>query len=1191
MNKAVILLASLFLPLALFSQSRDFSWEATPSQISRWASPDHRELPPGGPEFSFKVALPEASTLPAITILQEQWQPICWRGGTLEGSGPLAFGRRGERRGVSYAELLLRPIQPDESGKGARVLVSLKARLDGAWKARGEGTAHLIRPTARTMGFLNPQDVPEATGPVREAASFPPRSSWPGTSGSSGVVYRLSLARDGLYRLTQPYLASQGVDFSQVDPRDLHLLCRGVELPILVLGEGDGRFDPTDSIVFYGQALSIKNRDVWNGGDFTDTNVYWLYADSTPGLRMTQVDAAPSHGYPVTTQFTCTLHFEQNTNFDQGDHFRPNGDLWFWDPPLNYFSAGYAVSNTYSLSFPNPVPGSRAQVSALMAGYNAVTHQLQARVNGAAPSAGPDPATFQGHGLAALGWIFSGALSPSGSNVLTLTIPGAQTPPDNQILDYLDVTYSRGCTAENGALLLTDGADPRSYEVGGFTDQPYLLDISSRDPSTGLALPDQLVNASFSGGLARFDLAQGSSTSRSVLLSSAPLLPTSIQASTSRDLSDPSLGADLLIITHPDLHPSGQDQAWQAYLARRRSQMSVQVVDIQEVYDNFSYGIFDPTALRTFLSSAAALWRPAPKYVLLMGAATYDYKNYSGQADFHDWVPTLMIEDPTDSVYMGVYASDSWFADVDGDGFPDMAVGRLPARSNAELEGMLTKLLAYETQALQGDWFKSALYVADTYREDWEQEFEAFSSFLQATFTVPPWSNQHIYFHDPPYNGTDDDACAADIRSAWPTAGLIHYDGHSGIRFWSYVDGIFSTDPLRSGRSDVDLLPSIDLAQPSAPLPFVVNSSCYNSAVHWPLVSVMQDAVVRPDRGAIGAFGYTGLAYTDEEEAFAKAFYGLAFGPPKVRTVGDLVEAGRFALPSTNTRAVFSGVLLGDPSMDLPLPAPPPPASLYAMPADGTVVLSWNAPPEPASRFGLYRYTGANPSPTLVASPAGGDRRYEDAGLANGTTYTYYLASFDGDGFEGPPGPAAEATPDTGLCSVTCQAGGPTLAAVDTPVQFQSSAAAQSCLGDLSYDWDFGDGSPHASEASPSHGYTAPGTYEWTFKATADTSTCAQTGTLSVVVPPAVTGVKKKRDPLRISVTGSGIRADVSVFVGGTTWPTTRVSPEHEVILKGPGLKKAFPAGTYVPIRLVNGDGGETTISFNRSTNQWRPGG
>ena len=74
-------------------------------------------------------------------------------------------------------------------------------------------------------------------------------------------------------------------------------------------------------------------------------------------------------------------------------------------------------------------------------------------------------------------------------------------------------------------------------------------------------------------------------------------------------------------------------------------------VDIESIYNTYSYGLFDPTAIRSFLTEAATVWGTPPKFVLLMGDASYDYKNYTGVPDNKNWVPTMMFEDLGDSTY------------------------------------------------------------------------------------------------------------------------------------------------------------------------------------------------------------------------------------------------------------------------------------------------------------------------------------------------------------------------------------------------------------------------------------------------------------------------------------------------------------------------------------------------------------
>jgi chitodextrinase len=812
-------------------------------------------------------------------------------------------------------------------------------------------------------------------------------------------------------------------------------------------------------------------------------------------------------------------------------------------------------------------------------------------MNGASPTAGADPGVYSGHALGTLSWSFDGALSPTGNNSFDLSIPSSQSVSDYQILDKITVTYERRTVAEQGALLITDDDADRRYEVSGLSSAPYLFLLGDPDPLTGLCFPSALTGASFASGTLTFELPAAGTTSRTLALASTTLLPGSVAACASRDLSDPSLGCDLLVVTHPDLHPQGQDGAWRAFLARRSAAMAVTVVDIQEVYDNYSYGIFDPTAIRTFLQDAAAQWAKVPRYVLLAGDATYDYKNYLGSPGFKNLVPTMMVEDTSDYVYMGFYATDAWYADVNGDGFPDMAVGRIPAASYADLAGVLQKLAVYEGQDASGDWAKSAFYVADTYRQPWEQQFELFNNQLQETMTIAPWLNAHVYFHDPPYNGTDYNAAAAAVRPWFGQCGLVHYDGHSGMTFWGYHDGILSANPVRGTSSDVDLLPAFDPLGPSMPLPFVVNSSCYNSGVQWSYRSIMEDLLLRPDLGSIGSYGYSGLAYTNEEETVTRSLFADAFGWDKERTLGDLEEAGRFALPSSNGRAVFSGILLGDPSLRLKLPAPLPPARLDAVPADAAVFLSWPSPPSPVDHFVLYRSSDGGQTWGTVTAPASGDLAYVDTEVQNGTTYTYVLKSWDPDGFEGAPTEEATATPDAGLCAILCQATVPSVIPVGETAEFHGEAQTTSCLGPPDFAWDFGDGTG-AATADAVHAYGAPGSYPWSLTASRESASCTKSGTLRVVVPPTVVSVKKLQNPFRIKIEGTGFQADATAIVDGSPGTAVTVKSDQKLVLKGgSSLKALFPPSTFVSIRIVNGDGGEVSVLYDRTCDCWQPGG
>ena len=102
------------------------------------------------------------------------------------------------------------------------------------------------------------------------------------------------------------------------------------------------------------------------------------------------------------------------------------------------------------------------------------------------------------------------------------------------------------------------------------------------------------------------------------------------------------------------------------------------LVDIEDIYGEFSYGMRNPQALKDFLFRARSSWRRPPRFVLLVGDASFDPRNYEGYGSF-DFVPTKLV----DTAYLET-ASDDWFVDFDDDGLPDLAVGRLPVRTAEE---------------------------------------------------------------------------------------------------------------------------------------------------------------------------------------------------------------------------------------------------------------------------------------------------------------------------------------------------------------------------------------------------------------------------------------------------------------------------------------------------------------------------
>ncbi|MCZ7673931.1 MAG: C25 family cysteine peptidase [Chloroflexi bacterium] len=118
------------------------------------------------------------------------------------------------------------------------------------------------------------------------------------------------------------------------------------------------------------------------------------------------------------------------------------------------------------------------------------------------------------------------------------------------------------------------------------------------------------------------------------------------------------------------------------------------LVPVAEIYDEFGGGEATPDSLQTFIRYAAETWQaPSPRYLLLVGDATTDYRNY------FDLAPANIVPSPLVAVaYSGETVSDSRLADIDDDGIPDLAVGRWPVNTPAEAASLVTRTLAYEEE-------------------------------------------------------------------------------------------------------------------------------------------------------------------------------------------------------------------------------------------------------------------------------------------------------------------------------------------------------------------------------------------------------------------------------------------------------------------------------------------------------------
>ena len=148
---------------------------------------------------------------------------------------------------------------------------------------------------------------------------------------------------------------------------------------------------------------------------------------------------------------------------------------------------------------------------------------------------------------------------------------------------------------------------------------------------------------------------------------------------------DASQGADVVMITHGSLRP-----ALEPLVGLRKQQgYQVAVVDVEDLYDEYSYGQKTPQAIQEFIAGTRN-WKVQPRWVLLVGDASSDGKNYLGLGE-NDLVPTRLVWTKTFET-----ASDDWLGDVNGDGLAEVALGRLPVRTLQQAQTVSNKIVSYE---------------------------------------------------------------------------------------------------------------------------------------------------------------------------------------------------------------------------------------------------------------------------------------------------------------------------------------------------------------------------------------------------------------------------------------------------------------------------------------------------------------
>ncbi len=722
---------------------------------------------------------------------------------------------------------------PAHGPPGTYWIEAIDLNGSSSWHGPFQATQGETSGTARRSPTLSESPSGGAGATVPRVASVQAAAPADGSS-SAGAAAKIGVRHEGWYRVPLADLEVAGVDVSR--PGQLHLVAEGVEQAVTIR---------EDALEFYGLGLDSPN---------TDTRVYWVTSGDGPGRRIATVASGDAPVGPASFRSAVErsdedLYFSALLNGDED----------------NFFGAAVTSSPVeQALTVPHLRDPAGASLSVVLQGVTAGPHDVEVALNGSPLGS----VGFAGRDEGVASFPVDGSVI-DGDDVVTLT---ATEQGDVSVVASVRIDYDRALVADGDRLRFSAPGGTR-VSVGGFADAGVRV-VDVTDPAVPVEI-EATVAPGEGGNVAT--LSVPGTGERTLFAFSQPDDAAWIARDRPSNLSSSANGADLVVVTTGDLRPALR----QLVALRERQGLRVRVVDIQDVDDEFGFGEESPAALRAFLTFAHRSWSTAPRYVLLAGDASLDPRNYLGHGD-SDLVPTMLV----DTKLMET-ASDSALADADGDGRPDVALGRLPVGSVGQAQQVVDKLVAYDRT--RGD--RSALFVADKRFEG--GRFTATNSAVQRL--LPPGTGVTSVERQ----GSSD----ADYRQvvqdgidAGPS--LVEYAGHGSVDLWA-------GRPLTSGDAS-------SLGNTERPAFFVL-MTCLNGYYQDPALDGLGEALLRADGGAVGVYASTGMTYVNQQRALTVSFHRALFdGAPRV---GDAALAA-----SRSSRAedvVATWVLLGDPTMRL----------------------------------------------------------------------------------------------------------------------------------------------------------------------------------------------------------------------------------------------------------------------------------
>ncbi len=718
------------------------------------------------------------------------------------------------------------------------------------------------------------------------------------TGGASAAEAEVRIQQSGWVRVRYEDLLAQGIDWTGVSAAQIELSRGQARIPLEV--QGGPSFGPGSALAFLAEAVT--------GSLYTETAVYRLRV--TDGAAPLSAIFAGVGALNAQTHRADRFEHAPNRQYSSGS---PLDDPWYALRLVRNGTPLASINETFLL--PAMVDGEKPeQIEVELWGGldypEAPDHSLRLLLNGVVFAS----VQFDGVTRRLVRAELPAGVLQSGNNTLTMELLGdTGLPTDVVHLEAIRIDYQRQLQAVDDRIdfsLPADLADTDAgadrlfvddFDDGGSAACVHLANCSAYAVS-GLSRPDAVVLRERAGQVVRLLASSSAAGDGSYQLRFASsrrpgdhywVAPAAGAVGAALSLAEPpadplaGAAADYLIVAHP----SFVDGLAPLIAARQAEGFSVRVVNVEDLYRFYNDGVIDPVAIQLALSDAYQ--RLGTRYVLLVGGDTLDYFNYTGTNSV-SFVPTpyRMTHE-----FIRFGAADSAYADIDGDGLADLAIGRFPVRSSAELDAAITKTLAYANTSFAGN--SVLLSDRNSGGINYGDQLAPMGSYLGNGWTMNSLRLQNYA------SGASAQARTDLVNAVNNGQALVAFLGHSSPGNWTF-EGLLTASQIYAGAFSNSTKPTL-----------VWSIGCYGGYFVDPSYNtIAHGLLLQNGGGAAAVLGASGLTNVSSDVAWINTL-GVRLASERI---GDAQRQAQRILAQAGSEfrdVAVGGTLLGDPALRL----------------------------------------------------------------------------------------------------------------------------------------------------------------------------------------------------------------------------------------------------------------------------------